>query len=395
MVAPPAGGTRAATAFIVLVGVVSLFADMTYEGARSITGPFLAVLGASGAVVGVVAGFGELAGYALRLASGWWADRSGRYWAITIFGYAVNLGAVPLLALADAWPLAAALMVTERIGKAIRTPARDAMLSHATHRTGHGWGFGLHEALDQTGATIGPLAVAVVLGLKWGYAGAFALLAIPALLSIGVLLAAWRLYPRPEALEIDAPALRPAGFAGAYWWYVGAACCVALGYADYPLLAYHFEKAGSVPAQGIAVLYAVAMAVDGAAALVFGRWFDRRGLRVLAAATVFSALFAPLAFFGGFAGAIAGAVLWGIGMGAQESIMRAAVAALTPAERRGTAYGLFNTCFGVSWFAGSALMGALYDLSIPALVAFSVAAQLAALPLFFASRRRAARVAPA
>ena len=145
-------GRTTAIRFVVLLGVVSLFADMTYEGARSVTGPFLAVLGASGTAVGLIAGLGELIGYSLRLASGYLADRTGRYWAITLVGYGLNLIAVPLLALAGRWEIAAALMICERVGKAIRTPARDAMLSHATHQVGHGWGFGLHEAMDQAGA---------------------------------------------------------------------------------------------------------------------------------------------------------------------------------------------------------------------------------------------------
>ena len=134
--------------FIILLGIVSLFADMTYEGARSITGPYLALLGASAAVVGFVAGFGELVGYALRLVSGYMADKTRRYWAMTIIGYAVNLLAVPLLALAGNWPMAAILLIAERMGKAIRTPPRDVMLSHAASQVGRGWGFGLHEAMD-------------------------------------------------------------------------------------------------------------------------------------------------------------------------------------------------------------------------------------------------------
>jgi len=376
--------------FVVLLGVVSLFADMTYEGARSITGPYLAVLGASATTVGVVAGFGELIGYVLRLASGYWADRTQRYWTITIFGYAVNLLAVPLLALAGHWSLAAVLIILERTGKAIRTPARDAMLSHATQQMGRGWGFGLHEALDQAGATLGPLVVAGVLYLQEGYRPAFAFLAVPALLSIGTLLFARRLYPRPQSLERLTPALQARGFAGGYWLYLAAASCIAMGYADYPLMAYHFEKAGIVPKEWIAVFYAIAMAVDGLAALAFGHWYDRRGMAVLVTASVVSALFAPLAFLGGFGAALAGAVLWGIGMGAQESVMRAAVAAMSPRDRRGTAYGLFNMGFGVFWFIGSAVMGLLYDLSLPALVVFSVAAQLAAIPLLIASQRAAA-----
>ena len=187
-------GSRVAGAlrFVVLVGVVNLFADMTYEGARSVTGPFLHSLGATALVVGLVAGFGELIGYALRLVSGYVADRTARYWAVTLAGHAINMLAVPLLALAHRWEMAAALMIAERVGKAIRTPARDAMLSHATKEAGHGWGFGLHEAMDQAGAMIGPLVVAAALAAGWGYRTGFGLLLVPALLALGVLIAAWR-----------------------------------------------------------------------------------------------------------------------------------------------------------------------------------------------------------
>lgn len=385
-----ARSSSGALKLVVLLGVVSLFADMTYEGARSITGPYLALLGASATAVGIVAGLGELIGYALRLASGYWADRTRRYWAITIFGYVVNLLAVPLLALAGSWPLAAVLIILERTGKAIRTPARDAMLSHATQQMGRGWGFGLHEALDQIGATLGPLVVGAALYFESGYRPAFAMLAVPAVLSLGTLLLARRLYPRPQSLEKTTPELRTKGFSGAYWLYVAAASCVAMGYADYPLIAFHFEKTASVPSEWIAAFYAIAMAVDGFAALAFGYLYDRLGMIVLVAAAAVSALFAPLAFLGGFGAALAGALLWGLGMGAQESVMRAGVAAMSPAERRGTAYGLFNMSFGVFWFLGSALMGLLYDLSLPALVLFSVTVQLGAIPLFVASHRRAA-----
>ena len=380
--------SRRALKFVVLLGVVSLFADMTYEGARSITGPYLAVLGASGTIVGIVAGGGELIGYMLRLWSGRLADRTHRYWAITIVGYVVNLLAVPLLVLAGNWETAAILMVLERAGKALRTPARDAMLSYATKHTGRGWGFGLHEARDQSGATLGPLVVAAVLMLNGDYRTGFAVLLIPALAAISVLLAARWLFPRPQELEPAGRTLSAQGFSRAYWVYLTGTCLVAAGYADYPLLAYHFERIGSVSKDWIPILYAIAMAVDGLAALLFGRWFDRRGIAVLIVATAVSAFFAPLAFGEHFDAALAGAVLWGIGMGAQESIMRAAIAEMTPQHRRGTAYGMFNMIFGVSWFAGSALMGWLYDVSLPALIAFSMLAQLAAVPLFMMAHRR-------
>lgn len=377
---------RKALGFVILLGVVSLLADATYEGARSIAGPFLATLGASGVAVGVIAGFGELVGYGLRLVSGLLSDRTRRYWAITVLGYVVNLAAVPLLALAGRWEIAASLLIAERVGKAVRAPARDAMLSHATSRLGAGWAFGLHEALDQVGAVAGPLIVAAVLHYRGGYRTGFAVLFIPALLAIAVLLVARALYPRPRDLEPAAVTLEPAGFPRAYWVYLAAVALVAAGYADFPLIAYHFEHAGVVPPVWIPLFYAVAMGVDAIAALAFGRLFDRLGVPILAAVALASSLFAPLAFLGGFEAALAGMALWGVGMGAQESVMRAAVARMVSRDRRGAAYGLFHAGYGLAWFAGSALLGLLYDVSLRGLVAFSVAAQLLAVPLFFLSK---------
>ncbi len=385
---PPTAIPRAtAMRLVVLLGLVSLLADVTYEGSRSIIGPYLQVLGATGAVVGVVAGAGELIGYGVRVFSGYLSDRTMRYWAITLLGYSINLFAVPLLALAGNWPLAAALIVTERFGKGIRTPARDAMLSHATKQVGHGWGFGIHEALDQVGAVTGPLVVAAVLFANGGYGSGFAVLAVPALMAIAVLLTARYLYPRPHELEAAAVRIAARGFPEAYWMYLAAVMCIAAGFADFALIAFHFQQAAVVSPDLIPVFYAVAMGVDAIAALAFGRLYDRAGVSVLVAAVLLSFLYAPLAFLGGPAASFAGVVLWGVGMGAQESVMRATVAGMVPPERRGTAFGAFNTGFGVAWFAGSALMGFLYDASVPALVGFALAAQLASVPLFLWTSR--------
>jgi MFS family permease len=370
-----------AVRFIVLLGCVSLFADMTYESARSITGPYLALLGATGTAVGIVAGLGELVGYAGRLVSGWLSDRTGRYWAITIAGYALNLLAVPLLALAGSWEIAALLIVLERAGRAIRSPARDAMLSHAASRTGLGWGFGLHEALDQIGAVAGPLAIAAVLRYGYGYEEAFAVLIVPALLALALLVAARIMFPRPRDFDLAPPPLRGRDMPRRLWIYLAAVACVAAGYADYPLIAYHFGQAGSVPLAWIPLLYAVAMATDGVAALVLGRLFDRVGLGVMVFATMASAAAVPLVFLGGLGAAAIGMALWGIGLGAQESVMRAAVAGMTPIERRGTAYGIFNAVYGIAWFAGSVLLGVLYDRSLAAVIAAAMILQLAAVPI--------------
>ncbi|MCR4401072.1 MAG: MFS transporter, partial [Syntrophomonadaceae bacterium] len=322
---------RTAMGFVILLGLVSLFGDVTYEGARSITGPFMAVLGASATAVGVVAGLGELIGYALRLGTGYLADRTGRYWLMTILGYCLNLLAVPALALAGNWQSAALLILLERMGKAVRTPARDAMLSHASAAVGRGWAFGLHEAMDQLGAVAGPLVVGAALYFDQGYRYGFAVLAVPALMALAVLLAARFLYPRPHELEVRVLDLHARGLARTFWVYLGAAGLLAAGFADYPLIAFHFEKQLAVSATAVPLFYALAMGCDALAALVFGRLFDRIGLTVMALAAGLSALFAPLVFLGGPAAALAGSALWGVGMGAQESVMRAAVGALAPA----------------------------------------------------------------
>lgn len=378
---------RRALRFVVILGVVSLLADVTYEGARSITGPFLGLLGASGTAVGLIAGLGELIGYALRLGSGYLSDRTRAYWGFTFVGYGVNLLAVPLLALAGRWELAGALIIVERVGKAVRTPARDAMLSHAAAVVGRGWGFGLHEALDQIGAVLGPLIVAAVLFVGDDYRAGFAALLVPALVCLGVLTAARLLYPRPKDLEPTSASLSAEGFGRNFWIYMSAVALIAAGFTDFALIAFHLARSGGISQASIPVFYALAMGVDAVAALVFGRLYDRQGRRALMLAVFLSAWFAPLVFLGGVDAALAGIVLWGIGMGAQESILRAAVAGMIAADRRASAFGVFNAGYGVAWFLGSALMGLLYDVSLPALAGFSVAVQLASLPLLLLVRR--------
>ncbi|WP_223792032.1 MFS transporter [Methanobacterium spitsbergense] len=368
--------------FIILLGIVSLFADMTYEGSRSITGPYLAILGASAVTVGFVAGFGELSGYVLRFFSGKLADRTRSYWSITIGGYLINLMAVPLLALAGSWEVAAVLIIIERMGKGLRVPSRDVMLSHASSQVGHGWGFGLHEALDQIGAILGPLIVAAVLFYHGSYQIGFAFLLLPALLAIVVLVISRFLYPHPHDLEVATPPLDTKGLKRIYWLYVFASALIAAGFADFALIAYHFQKTALISAGFIPIFYAVAMGVDGIAALVFGRLFDKVGLSIMIVVALLSALFAPMVFLGGFYLAFLGMIIWGISMGAQESIMRSSVAVMSEVKKRGSAYGIFNTVFGVSWFIGSLIMGILYTFSITYLVVFSVLIQLISIPFF-------------
>jgi MFS family permease len=375
---------KAALQFVLMIGVVSFFADFTYEGSRSIIGPLLAVLGASATVVGIIAGLGELLGYGLRLVSGSLSERTGKFWPITLFGYFIQMLSVPALALVSTWPQAALLILTERIGKAIRNPPRDVMLSHAAREIGYGWGFGVHEALDQTGALVGPLLVALVLSFHRQYRQAFALLLIPALLTLLLLLVArWR-YPKPEELGPKSPPMiETKGFRRSFWLYLAGAAFVAAGFADFTLIAYHFEKAGIVPHGWIPVFYSAAMAASGLGSLVFGRLFDRAGIRILIPLTMGTAFFAPLVFLGGFRLSLVGVAIWGIGMGVHESIIPAAVATMVPAEKRPSAYGIFTGSYGVFWFLGSALIGFLYTVSLTGLIAFCMASEICAIPFFF------------
>jgi predicted MFS family arabinose efflux permease len=378
---------RSALKFVLMIGALSFFADFTYEGSRSILGPYLALLQASATVVGVVSGFGELAGYGLRLVSGRLADTSRKFWPITIFGYFVQMLSVPALALAGNWPTAAVLIILERVGKAIRNPPRDAMLSHAGKEIGYGWAFGMHEALDQFGALFGPLAVAAVLAIRGEYRFAFAALLLPGVICLSLLLLARWFYPRPEEMETEVPNIKAEELPRVYWIYLAGAALVAAGFADFPLIAYHFQKTDSMPKNWVPIAYAIAMGVSGMGSLVFGRLFDRFGVSVLVPLTLISVLFVPFAFLGGFWFALTGVALWGLGMGVHESIIPAAVGPMVTPQRRASAYGLFTAGYGLFWFMGSAIMGVLYDTSILALIVFSVVMQLASIPLFLVVRK--------
>ncbi len=371
---------------------MSFFADFTYEGSRSIIGPYLATLGAGAIAVSVITGFGELLGYGLRLVSGRLSDRTGQFWPITIAGYLLQMSVVPLLALAGNWEVAAVLIVLERVGKAARNPPRDVMLSHAANELGYGWVFGVHEALDQFGALFGPLAVSGILVWQGEYKIAFAFLAIPAAIMLSILAAARLTYPHPEDMERHPPDVRTDELPRVFWIYLGGAVLVAAGFVDFPLIAFHFHTTATVSTTWIPIFYAIAMGVSGVGSLIFGRLYDRLGIVVLVPLTLLSALFAPFVFFGGFGLALAGMALWGLGMGVHESIVPAAVAPMVPQHRRASAYGLFTAGYGVFWFLGSVLIGVLYTVSIPVVVAFCLAAELASIPLFLSVQSRSATV---
>jgi MFS family permease len=382
-------GSSPALKFVLMVGVMSFFADFTYEGSRSITGPYLGLLGAGAFTISVVSGAGEFIGYNIRLFSGRGADRTGKYWPITIGGYILQMSVVPLLALAGNWQVAAVLIIAERIGKGIRNPPRDAMLSHAAAEIGYGRAFGVHEALDQFGAMFGPLLVALILTLgHQDYRTAFAALAVPAAIMLSLLAVARLLYPRPQDLAARPVQATTQALPRVFWIYVGGAALAAAGFADFPLIAYHFQRAGTASPALTPVFYAVAMAVSGAGSLVLGRAFDRAGIGVLVPLTVVAAAYAPLVFLGGFWAVLVGASLWGLGMGVQESLIPAAVAPMVSPDRRAFAYGLFTGIYGTAWVLGSIVIGILVSVSLGGLVVFCVTSELAAIPLILIVRAR-------
>lgn len=383
-----AASPRTALSFVLIMGVVSLLADACYEGARSAIGPYLGLLGANATTVGIVAGTGELVGYGLRYVSGRLADRTRAYWALTIFGYGTNLIAVPLLALVGSWQAAAALVVLERLGKAIRNPARSTLLSFAAVEVGHGRAFAIHEALDQIGGVIGPLIVGGMLWWRGGdgdaYRWAFVVLAIPAVLTMIALFTARSRFPDPRsfAAKTEADDNRPLG--RPFVVYMVGVSLVGFGLADWALLAFHLDQRAVLGAALIPVVYAGAMAADGVAALFVGHAFDRAreagrsGLTVLAATLLLVAASLPLVLLGGTAAALVGVALWAMGLGATESIGKATVAILSPPSRRGAAYGIYYAVFGGSWWIGSIAVGALSDWSRTAAGVFGAAALTAA-----------------
>ncbi len=385
-------GISPAFIFILLMGIVSLFADMAHEGARSVLGDYLGLLGASAATVGLVAGLGECLGYALRMFTGMLADRTHLYWPMTIGGYCVNMLAIPLLALVPegGWPAAAGLIIAERIGKAVRQPAKNTLLSFAASREGVGRSFAIQEFLDQVGAFLGPVLLFVIMTGRGGmsrldaYALCFACLGIPALMALVVLLAARRRFPDPSAFEpssVRASAAR--GCSRPFLLYLAASSLLAFAFVDFPLVTLHVSRAGLLDGAGLPLLYALAMLADACAALIFGWLYDRRGYRVLGPVALAGALFPVFIFWAdSLWGVAVGACLWGMGMGAQESVMKAVVVSLSSREQRARHFGIFEACFGVSWFLGSWCLGWLYEVDLRVMALCSMGLQLLACALY-------------
>lgn len=378
---------KLAVQFIVLFGIISAFGDITYEGARSVYGQYLGYLGASAVIVGLVSGIGEFLGYILRLASGYLVDKTQKYWLITIIGYGLLI-AVPLLAVAGRWEIAALFIILERTGKAIRSPGKDAMLSHATKKVGTGLGFGIHEALDQMGAIIGPLIFTTAIAMSGGYKQGFQVMWIPALATVTVILIVRAKFPEPgkmfeePAEQIQSVTAGTVSLPKVFWLYSVFTFISVLGFANFPIIAYHFQAHGVMAEAYIPMLYALAMAVDAVVALIIGRTYDRIGFLSLIIIPVLTIPIGILGFSQSQVLVIIAVVLWGAVMGIHETIMRAAIADIISSNHRGKAYGILNTLYGVAMLIGGAAMGFLYEMSPNNIVVFVLGIEVSALTAF-------------
>ncbi len=401
-----------AMVFIILFGIVSLFSDMTHEGASSIRGAYLSLLGASAGVIGFVSGLGELIGYSMRYVFGKLTDKTKHYWPMTIIGYVLDVLAVPVLALVgeNGWIWACALLVIQRMGKAIKKPAKDTIMSFAASQEGIGKSFGLQEVLDQIGAFMGPVLLYLVMLVKTNgtqfeiYSFCFAVLAIPGAITLVLLLVTKHRFPNPEHFEPEPKDFVPFKMKRSFVLYIIGISLFAFGFIDYSIIIMHVSRTYSHLASGLAettslissgtlpLLYAGAMLVDAVAALFFGLLYDKSGVKALVWSTIISAPFAVFVFmFDSVPMLLIGIALWGVGMGAQESILKAAVTSMVPKASRATGYGMFECSFGAFWFLGSWALGVLYDVNITVMVVVSVAAQLASIPFYIASTKSADR----
>jgi len=384
--------------FVICFGLVSLFADMVYEGGRSIIGPYLATLGASAAVVGTVAGVGEFIGYGLRVASGYLVHRQGHYWTWTITGYALTVLSVPLIGATNVIAPALVLYGTERLGKAVRSPAKDTLLSHASTQTGRGTAFGVHQAMDQAGAMAGPLILAAVL---WQYEGnyrlAFGVLIVPGVIVLALLFWLRHRVPDPAAYEVDASA-QPvpqetaqgegqgtsrrdgqgtspghgagsvrAGLLPLVRQYIGAVALLSLGIASFPLLAYHAQTQHLLTPAQVPVLFALAMLVDGLSGLLMGRFYDRRGPGVLLVVPVAAGVSA-IAFTDSVTLIWVGVAIWGVVNGVLDSTVKSVVTELVEPTGRSIAFGWLALARGLGLLLAGVVFGVAYDQSITMVV---------------------------
>jgi MFS family permease len=372
--------------FVLNIGIVDFFGDITYSGGASMNGLFLGSLGAGAAVISITGGLSEFLNYLMRGISGYVADKVRRHWPMVFAGYVFNLLAVPAIALAGYWQVAAGLIILQGLGRGTRKPIVEAMLSYTVGKHGRGWVYGVHNALDYAGRAAGPLAIALVLFITGAFRTGYGLLLIPAVLGLISLTVARVSFPVPERLE-EQPAATTEGFTRGYWLYLLAGACFAAGLMNFELISFHLAESG-VAREVVPLFLALATGIGAFASLGLGKLYDRIGIPVILAAVFAAALFSPFVFLLPAYFAFVGMVLWGIGQTTQDMLLKSVVAGVLPEGRRNLAFGLYYAGYGVGWVLGAVAAGLLYEQSRVALVLFAAGVQLASLPLFVLARGR-------
>jgi MFS family permease len=343
----------------ILLSLVSLFADMSYEGARSVAGAYMSYLGAPAIIAGAL-GIGEFLSYISRALSGFLVNikHSVRaIWSLIIIGYIVNLGVIPFLALTGKWELAFLILLLERIGKGLRVPPRDIVLSEVTVPIGRGKGFGLHELMDQIGAVAGPLLISYTIA-RHGYGTGFLTLGIPSILAVALVVVAAALYIKHKSSWKTVA--KKTLYTQRFTLFLIAVFFMNLGFLHWFLAGYHLSKTGLITAPGIALLYTVAMLTDALLALPLGYLFDKIGEKIITASPILALSSSLVILFSSNVTLIMiGVVLWGIYMAYTEVVLRAVIPSLVSGEIS-SAYGRYYIVQALGWGSGSLMIGTLY-----------------------------------
>lgn len=384
---------------IILFGLISMFGDIIYESARSANSQYLNLLGVSAAKIGLVFGLGEFLGYFLRLVAGVLSDKSGKHWIFMFIGYGMLI-AVPIMGLTLNWNLLFILILLERIGKALRSPAKDTILSKVSeHKVGVGFAFGFQEAIDQIGAFLGPLIFTLIFYVNGKeavhqYQLGYKVLIIPFLLLMGFLYYVYRRVNQEKLIQLETgKGLQTDKIQPIFWIYTAFTFFCAIGLVNFSVIGYHL-KANNLTSDGnITFFYSIAMVIDAATALFVGKAYDQikkrtgnktSGLLILMAIPIITLLLPFTTLSSSIPLILVGMIAFGIVIGTHETIMRSSIADITPMNKRGTGYGVFNTVYGLALLGGSSLMGWLYDLNqIGMIIALTFVAEVIALILYF------------
>ncbi|HOJ64662.1 MAG TPA: MFS transporter [Spirochaetota bacterium] len=382
---------------IFIFGIISLLGDVIYEGARSIYGPFTKTISMDIALVGFITGLAEFLGYFIRIISGYLSDKTKSPWIFTILGYGMLIS-IPLLSLTGIWQIVSIFIICERIGKAIRSPAKDTILSQATKRIGTGLGFAIHEAMDQIGAFLGPLLFSLLLIVGKNenslsqYQFGFKILWIPFIILMISVIFAYLRFPNPEIFETQKQQDNQDKLTKQFWLYSIFSFITTLGFTSFVILGYYFKEKNLIKEESIPFFYSIAMIVDAIVALIVGKIYDnlksglkneKAGLYLLIIIPLFTLILPFFVFTKNYILIITGIIMWGIVMGTHETIMKSVIADITHLKKRGTGYGIFNSFYGLSMFLGSFILGLLYKININFIIFFIIIIELLSLLIYY------------